>query len=548
MKTLKFLASSALTAFAALVMAMSCTKEPVENLIPTEPSVETVTLHLSAPTTKTTLQDDKTVLWTEGDKVAINHILYDVTVNPDDRSSAIVENVLRADEYYALYEPHYKTLSSGISLTENSNYYDLATGRYRVWFSTGVAYAKNSFSTFSSPMCTYSTDENLSFYNLGGVVKIGLTGNGETLDAVMLNTNSGSKIAGYVNVYENKMPSGYYWDNLNASNVEFGSPQDFMRLRCTGKDVVLGPEPTWFYFPVAPFTDPAGVYVTALTTDGGIFAKVKHGEFSVDRAQVNELPAIEYHRFSDITIEPEDKQARALVWRVTAEPGSVVRYAVVTKSVWDNWINSGIAESRLPARVLALGSEMVSCDENGVATIKTTKSNKTDRTQTDMLPETEYIIVAQYGYAKGNGNCFSASCMTSAVVGDAPVLEASVLETRITKNIIPIHIKTNASSLKVYVLTISDYNVLADGNSDLDIASAFGTEFSPEYVGYANTEDGLRWSIWDLKANTEYVILILATSDGGMQSVAHLVGKTLPDPETTKSMTIEDFTKTTSEW
>ncbi len=48
MKTLKFLASSALTAFAALVMAMSCTKEPVENLIPTEPSVETVTLHLSA--------------------------------------------------------------------------------------------------------------------------------------------------------------------------------------------------------------------------------------------------------------------------------------------------------------------------------------------------------------------------------------------------------------------------------------------------------------------------------------------------------------------
>lgn len=548
MKTLKFLASSALTAFAALVMAMACTKEPVENLIPTEPSVETVTLHLSAPTTKTTLQDDKTVLWTEGDKVAINHILYDVTVNPDDRSSAIVENVPRADEYYALYDPQYKTLSSGISIAEKYHCYNSSTSMYWPEFSTSVVYAKNSFSTFSSPMCTYSTDENLSFYNLGGAVKIGLTGNGETLSAVILNTNSGSKIAGYMCVYEPRLPGGYYWNSLNASNVEFWSPQDYVRVKCVGQDVVLGSEPTWFYFPVAPFTDPAGVYVTALTTDGGIFAKVKHGEFSVDRAQVNELPAIEYHRFSDITIEPEDKQARALVWRVTAEPGSVVRYAVVAKSVWDDWSNSGIAESRLPARVLALGSEMVSCDENGVATIKTTKSNKIDRTQTDMLPETEYIIVAQYGYARGNGNCFSASCMTSAVVGDAPVLEASVLEELTMKDRIYTNIKTNASSLKVYALAISDYNVLAEGNSDLDIASAFGTELDSKYVGYANTEAGLKWYIRDLNANTEYVILILATSVGGMQSVVHLVGKTLPDPETTKSMTIEDFTKTTSEW
>lgn len=73
MKTLKFLASRAMMSVTTLVVVLSCAKEPVENLIPAHPSIETVTLHLSAPATKTSLQDDKTVLWSEGDKVAKKH-------------------------------------------------------------------------------------------------------------------------------------------------------------------------------------------------------------------------------------------------------------------------------------------------------------------------------------------------------------------------------------------------------------------------------------------------------------------------------------------
>lgn len=549
MKTLKILSSSALTAVAALLMTMSCTKEPVGNLNPTSPVVETVTLRLSAPETKTTLQDDKTVLWTEGDKVAINHVLYDVTVNPDDCSSAIVENVPRADEYYAVYAPQYNNFSSGISLTEKSNCYELSTGRYFVYFSTNVVYAKNSFPTFSSPMCAYSTDENLSFYNLGGVVKIGLTGNGEMLNAVMLNTNSGSKITGYESVLEKRMQSGYYWNNWSASRVvEFWLPQDHINVRCTGQDVVLGSEPTWFYFPVAPFMDPSGIYVTALTEDGGIFAKVKNGEFSVNRSQINELSPIEYRRFADITLEPADKQAKALVWNIKAEPNSSVRYAVAAKSVWDDLINSGVSESRVPARILALGATSVSLNENGVATVKITRSNNSDKTQSDIQPETEYVVIAQYGYAGGKGTCFTASCMTPAASGEAPALTASVLEDLTTIDRIYTNIKTNASGLKVCALTTDDYNTLADGMSDTEIADAKGTELAAKYVDYANTEAGLNWYIENLYSNTEYAILILATSDGGMQAVSRLVGRTLPDPETTKSMTIEDFSKTTSEW
>jgi len=40
----------------------------MENLKPSSPEKETVTLRLSAPETKTALKEDKTVVWTNGDK------------------------------------------------------------------------------------------------------------------------------------------------------------------------------------------------------------------------------------------------------------------------------------------------------------------------------------------------------------------------------------------------------------------------------------------------------------------------------------------------
>lgn len=68
MKTLKFLASRTMMSVTTLVVVLSCAKEPVENLKPSSPEKETVTLRLSAPETKTALKDDKTVVWTNGDK------------------------------------------------------------------------------------------------------------------------------------------------------------------------------------------------------------------------------------------------------------------------------------------------------------------------------------------------------------------------------------------------------------------------------------------------------------------------------------------------
>ena len=113
MKTLKFYAVNAFATALALPMVLSCAKEPVENLIPAHPSLETVTLHLSAPETKTSLKDDKTVVWTNGDKLVINGSSYEVTVDADDPLKATVEGVTKADEYFAFYVPFAKSLSTG---------------------------------------------------------------------------------------------------------------------------------------------------------------------------------------------------------------------------------------------------------------------------------------------------------------------------------------------------------------------------------------------------------------------------------------------------
>ena len=101
--TKKITAGSIFAALTLLFSMVSCEKQPVENDATTE--VETVTIHLNAPETKTALVDDKSVILSSGDKIVINRKTYDVTVNPDNPSVATVENVVKADEYYALYVP-----------------------------------------------------------------------------------------------------------------------------------------------------------------------------------------------------------------------------------------------------------------------------------------------------------------------------------------------------------------------------------------------------------------------------------------------------------
>ncbi len=145
-----------------------------------------MTLRLSAPGTRTSLLNDKTVLWSEGDKVVINDVTYDVTISADDPGVATVENVTEADEYFAIYvyswtdndSPQYAKVKDG-----DSFYYLLELPDWQVC-------QKGTFASFVNPMAGYGKGTDMKFHNLGSVVKIGLTGNGETISDVTLVSNS----------------------------------------------------------------------------------------------------------------------------------------------------------------------------------------------------------------------------------------------------------------------------------------------------------------------------------------------------------------------
>lgn len=208
MKTLKFLASRAMMSVTTLVVVLSCAKEPMENLKPSSLEKETVTLRLSAPETKTALKNDKTVVWTNGDKLLINRTLYEITVDADDPSKATVEDVAKADEYFAFYVPCPTNLLTGeVSPQYRYIQYDgVFYHNFRIldsqnWYS-------GTFSQYANPMAAYSTDGNLHFYNIGSVVKVGLTGNGEKVSRVRLFSNRGKILAGMMMLTDEQVRTG----------------------------------------------------------------------------------------------------------------------------------------------------------------------------------------------------------------------------------------------------------------------------------------------------------------------------------------------------
>ena len=241
-----------LTAATTLLgLLSSCAKEPVENLVPDTQTKETVTIHLSAPATKTSLQDDKAVLWSAGDKVMINHAFYDVQVDPEDPAVATVENVEKADEYIALSVYQYRT-GTGTNQTWHS-FMDFRDSYYYTCLPQSQPWSQNSFYTYANPIVAYSKDTNLSFTNLNAVIKVGLTGNGEKISAAKLLSNSSLAISGYIKISEGDIRDGNLSDY--AIDTEIYRRWSYVDVTCPDDEIVLSATPVWFYFSVMPFSD-----------------------------------------------------------------------------------------------------------------------------------------------------------------------------------------------------------------------------------------------------------------------------------------------------
>lgn len=516
MKTLKFLASRAMMSVTTLVVVLSCAKEPVENLKPSSPDKETVTLHLSAPATKTSLKDDKTVVWTNGDKLVINGSLYEVSVDADDPSKATVEDVTKADEYFAFYVPCPKNPSTG---EVNPQYWNLQEEDGLCHYFS-IPYSQNwysgTFSQYANPMAAYSTDGNLHFCNIGSVVKVGLTGNGEKVSRFRLFSNGGKKLAGIMMLTNEQLRTG----NLsgmkpNERNYVLSST---VSIVCESNDVILSSTPTWFYFVTAPFEDESGISFTAEDVDGNVFVRTKTDAFSVGRSEIKEMDPLDYKASAPLKLTAAESAPTSFSVDAVCDDAMSVRYLAIASAAWDSYMNSNPWTEQILASVFINNHE---CKTNSGKSFKMefTKAYNSTGNAVPIAASTSYKVIAQYIFGNtGVGKCTIINVTTAAPTGVAPTLDVSFQS--VTYNQLHALLKSgDAAGISLWLFTKARYEELvSSGKSDSEIMKEYGKPLDTEQIAQANTE-GCEWNWWDLSPLTDYVILVIATSSTGMETI-----------------------------
>lgn len=518
MKTLKFLASRAMMSVTTLVVVLSCAKEPVENLKTSSPEKEMVTLRLSAPETKTALKDDKTVVWTNGDKLVINRILYEIKVDADDPSKATVEDVTKADEYFAFYVPCPKNLSTGevnpqygYIQNEDGFYHNFRLLDSQNWYS-------GTFSQYANPMAAYSTDGNLHFYNIGSVVKIGLTGNGEKVSRVRLFSNGGKNLAGMMMLTDEQVRTG----DLSGmkSNENYYGLLPTVSIFCESSNVILSSTPTWFYFVTAPFEDESGISFTAEDVDGNVFVRTKTDAFSIGRSEIKEMDPLNYKASAPLKLTAAESAPTSFSVDAVGDDVMSVRYLAMASAAWDSYMNSPSSSwtEQSLASVFINNHECQTKSEKSFK-MEFTKAYNSTGNAVPIAASTSYKVIAQYILGStGIGKCTIIDVTTAAPTGVAPTLDVSFQS--VTYNQLHALLKSSdAAGISLWLFTKARYEELvSSGKSDSEIMKEYGKSLTDEDMASAHAA-GCQWSWWNLSQGTDYVLLVVAASSTGMETI-----------------------------
>lgn len=225
------------------VMAMSCMKEnnPVENA----PEVELfpMAFETTVEATKTTLAEDgKTVLWKQGDQVAVfdgTDTKKTFTAKSAGASVTLEGEAAAADEYYATYPSYGSMTSAGV-------------------FSASVSATQNavvgSMANKCAVLVSKAEDDIFNFKNVSALVKFNLAVEG--VKSLTLMGNNNEPIAGRFTCE---------WNNGDPQITAVTAPQATVSLRnSNGNDLALGD----YYFTIIPTSFEEGFSVILGMNDG----------------------------------------------------------------------------------------------------------------------------------------------------------------------------------------------------------------------------------------------------------------------------------------
>lgn len=491
--------------------AIQCSKvdEPAPPQTGQKAETVTLTLYGGSPDSKTYLgEDGQSVLWSEGDVVMINGMNYNIQIDPDNPTTATVEGVIASDEYFASYSDYY-------------GQYD--ESRYIIIYNNYQLYGgDNSFGQWANSMVAYSTDENLYFQNVGGLLHFSITGeSANTLKSVFLSSNDGAYIAGGISIPLEDLRNGTLQDSYDI--MDDGWYQIDNTISIDNIYTQLGSEPHDFYFAVPARTYAEGITLIMEDADGNVGIQTTQNSIEVLRNEIRTVETFAFTPAQDIELEGHAAGATSISASVSAAGGMGVKAAVMPVSEWEKFGED--EESRILAwRNILDYTEICTCTD-GTAQFTLDQAYNSSGWGQNIMAETEYVLAVSYCNAAGKsiGSISEYSLTTAEASGTEPVIKdfignGTFYEGGNYDNGLAFTLFTeDAAGITIMAKPTSYFNVLESTFSTQEIIARYGEILVDNLVAEANSETGCQLWFKDeiIYPGTGYTIMAAVFGEGG---------------------------------
>lgn len=250
--------------------------------------------------TRTALGEDRSIVWSSQDRIAIfegesNGQAYQVLDSYIGKSSGEFSKVEglttngndTVDGTIAVYP-----FNESLSVTSSENDCYEITG---ITFPSKQRHVAGSFSDEAFPMAALTSggNRNLSFKNIGGILKLSLTGS-YSISQITLIGNSGESLSGSATVTlgPDGIPSVRMSDDASTS----------VTLTCEPAILLDTEKATDFYISIPPTDFEAGFKVTILDEEGKEHGLATHKKNSVERSSILAMPETTPESLDDIEL------------------------------------------------------------------------------------------------------------------------------------------------------------------------------------------------------------------------------------------------------
>lgn len=492
--------------------AIQCSKvdEPAPPQTGQKAETVTLTLYGGSPDSKTYLgEDGQSVLWSEGDVVMINGMNYNIQIDPDNPSVATVTGVYASDEYIAYYAEYI------------GGYYE-PDDTFDMILSKEQYYSDDSFGQWSNLMVAYSTDEDLYFQNVGGLLHFSITGNSE-IKSISLSSNDGAYIAGRLTIPMDDLRNG----TLKDSYEIFGYQENQLSntIIIDGIGVQLGPEPHDFYFAVPARTYAEGITLIMEDADGNVGIQTTRNSIEVLRNEIRTVETFAFTPAQDIVLKDHAAGATSISASVSAAEGLGVKAAVMPVSEWEKFgedEESGI----LAWRNILDYTEICTCTD-GTAQFTLDQAYNSSGWGQNIMAETEYVLAVSYcnaaGKSIGSISISEYRLTTAEASGTEPVIKdfignGTFYEGGNYDNGLAFTLFTeDAAGITLIAKPTSYFNVLESTFSTQEIIARYGEILVDNLVAEANSETGCQLLFKDeiIYPGTGYTIMAAVFGEGG---------------------------------